>query len=185
MKYGKIYFLSSLLIIFVEEISIAGPHSSICIEIFVLWLLNACQMTHVNGFLLYQKVSFYTCSRCFQKLVFSLDLFLGLLGFFQFLIPVIHGGFFDQLLDSDPWSRELFWLFVCFCLNKINVYDFLCLCFGFDAYFSEFLNCVVHWLGLLSSTSDYLESFGLFINPVDDSLVLEDFFVHLIDFFRS
>ena len=53
MKYGKIYFLSSLLIIFDEEISIAGPHSSICIEIFVFWLLNACQMTHVNCLLLY------------------------------------------------------------------------------------------------------------------------------------
>ena len=117
--------MSNLLIILLELISIAGPDSSIAVEIFIFQLLNACQMGHVNGLLLYQEISFCTRSGCFQELVFNLDLFLGFLRFLLFLIPVIHCGLFDQLFDSDAWSCELFWLFVRLCLNKINFLRFL------------------------------------------------------------
>lgn len=130
-----------------RAISIACPDSSITYDIFVFRLLNDCQVAHVNCLLLYQKISLYSCPGYFQKLVFSLNVLMGLLGFLQLLISVVHAGLFDQFLDSDAWSWKFLGLFVCFGLNKINFYDFLALRFSFNADFSKFFDCVLHRMG--------------------------------------
>jgi hypothetical protein len=161
-------------------ISIACPDSSIAVEIFMFGLLYNCQISHVYCFLFYQKVSLYTCSCHLQEFIFGLNLLMGLLRLLQFLIPVIHAGFFYQLLDPNSWRCKLLRVSWCFCLHKIKIYDFKSLCLRLDTDFSEFLYGVIHWMRLLSFWSENFESFCLLINPVDDSLMLQNFLMDLL-----
>jgi hypothetical protein len=108
-------------------ISAGGSDPSITVEVFIFGLLDACQVAHVYCFLFDQEASLYTCSRCLQELIFGLNLLMGLLRLLQLLIPVIHAGFFYQLLDPDTWCCKLFRMTRCFCLHKIKFYDLECL----------------------------------------------------------